>query len=78
MPIAHISPIRSGISSSTIQAPSANLATPTITATTPVATAPAPFSVARQRQPRTSVRSFHQCRTIPDWLSVNAMKTPTV
>ncbi len=40
--------------SSTIQAPSANLATPTMIATMPVATAPAPLSAARQRQPRSS------------------------
>ena len=51
---------------------------PTMIATTPVAIAPAPFSAARQRQPRCSPRSCHQCRTIPAWLSVNAMKTPTV
>ena len=43
-----------------------------------VAAAPRPLSAARQRQPRSVPRSFHQCRTMPAWLSVNATKTPTV
>jgi len=61
-----------------IQAPSANLATPTMTATTPVARAPRPLRAALQRQPGTSLRSRLQWTTIPDWLRVKAMKTPTV
>ena len=67
-----------GSRAATIHAPSTNLAPPTRTATAPVAMAPTPFNAARQRQPRCSPRSFHQCRTIPAWLRVNAMNTPTV
>ena len=70
--------ISSGMSSSTTHAPSKNLDMPTSMATTPVVIAPRPLTTARLRQPRSLKRSCHQCLTMPDWLSVKAMKTPTV
>ena len=73
-----ISAIRTGIRISTTHAPSANLDAATSTATTAVVTAPRPLTMARRIQPCSSARSRHQWRTMPDWLSVKAMKTPTV
>ena len=58
----------------TIQAPSPNLAIAKMTVTMAVASAPAPLIVALRRQP--GPRSTIQWRTIPDWDSVNAVKTP--
>ena len=70
-------PIRIGTSTNTIHAPSANFEIATSIATMPVVAAPTPLIAARQRQPGSSSRSFHQWRTMPLWLRVNATKTPT-
>ena len=71
--------ISSGMSSSTTHAPSRNFDRPTSMATTPVVTAPRPLTSARLRQPRfTSRAGATSACTMPDWLSVKAMKTPTV
>jgi hypothetical protein len=64
-----------GIAAITIHAPWVNFVTVTITSTTPVAVAPIAFNVMLRRHPGS--RSLHQRRTMPDWESVKAVKTPT-
>ena len=67
-----------GMSTSTTHAPSRNLLAATSIATTPVVAAPMPLMSALRRHPRSVARCVYQRRTMPDWLSVKAMKTPTV
>ncbi len=60
---------------STIHAPWANSTTATITRTTAVVSAPIALSTAERRHPGSLVRSHR--RTIPVWLRVNDVNTPT-
>ena len=66
---------RIGIRTRTSQAPSVNLTEVTTTATAPVSTAPKALMARRRRQP--GDRSRSQCRTMPVWLMVKSMNTPT-
>gem|GEM_PF-235233 len=65
-----------GITASTIHAPSWNFVTATTIVTTPVTTAPIALMTAENLHPRPRSRS--QWRTSPACDSVNAMKTPIV
>ncbi len=60
---------------STIHAPWENLTTATTTRTTAVVSAPIALSTTDRCQPGSRVRSH--LRTIPVWLRVNDVKTPT-
>ncbi len=66
---------RIGIRTSTSQAPSVNLTVVTTIATAPVSVAPNALIASRRRQPGDFSRS--QWRTMPDWLMVKSMNTPT-
>ena len=67
-----------------IQAPARNLVTSTMTSTVPVAMKPTVLitrdRIIRRRSAGSSSppSSRVQCRTIPIWLSVNEMNTPTM
>ena len=64
----------SGITTTTIHAPSRNFVKASVSMTMPVAAAPIPLTHTRQRHPFSRKRSHR--RTIPVWDSVNEMKTP--
>src|SRR5919198_1972418 len=66
----------SGINTSTIQAPYANLLMTTTHRTIVVTAAPSPFTTIRQCQP--TPRCFHQWRAMPTCDSVKVANAPTV
>ncbi len=67
-----------------IQAPRVNLVIRTITSTIPVIAAPKPLMACERRIRRRSAGSVSvassrfQCRSMPIWLSVKEVNTPTV
>ena len=66
---------RIGIAMMTIHAPWVNLTEATMMRTTPVVVAPIALSITERRHPGSLV--LRQWRTIPAWLKVKAVNTPT-
>ena len=72
------------IATTAIQAPATNLVTMTTSSTAPVATNPIVLTIreriiVRRAAGSVSLRSNRvQCRTMPIWLRVNEMNTPTM